>query len=192
MGKLACCLLAIALCISTLVSQDQVSNALKGRSFDSRSQTQQGNPQTQDDKDQSKKNKKKKKDHGTDDLSTSASFSDAVAQSLLEKLVDALEGHSDRAMLSVFDDEKMEDYSTFQLQIVALFRRCDSFRVHYRMAQTTDEGRKGVALVDFEMDKLPRSSDEQPVRERDQLRFEMERGNKGWKIIEVQPRAFFN
>lgn len=192
MGKLACCLIAIAFCISTLRAQDRASGATGSRSSDTGSQSQQSTPQTQDSKDQSKKNKKKKKDTGNDNLSTSASFSDAVAQSLLEKLVDGLEGRSDRAMLSVFDNEKMEGYPTFQLQIVALFRRYDSFRVHYRMAQTTDDGSKGVALVDFEMDELPRSSDEQPVRKREQLRFEMERGSKGWKIVELQPRGFFN
>jgi len=180
MGKLSCSLIAIALCVSTLSSQDQAR------------ESQQGTSQTQEDKSQSKQNKKKKKNNGNDDLSTWASFSDAVAQSLLEKLVDGLEGHSDRAMLSVFDNEKVENYPTFQLQIVALFRYYDSFRVHYRMAQTTGVGSKGLALVDFEMDELPRSSDDQPVRKRDQLRFEMERGNKGWKIVDVQPRGFFN
>ena len=179
MGKLSCCVIAIAFCTSTLSSQDQAR------------QSQQGTSQTQDDKSQTKQNKKKKRNNG-DDLSTSASFSDAVAQSLLEKLVDGLEGNSDRAMLSVFDNEKMENYPTFQLQIIALFRYYDSFRVHYRLVQTTGEGNTGVALVDFEMDELPRSSNDQPVRKRDQLRFEMERGNRGWKIVDLQPRGFFN
>jgi len=41
------------------------------------------------------------------------------------------------------------------------------------------------------MEEIPRATDEQPVRKRDQLRFEMERGDKGWKIVDVQPRSFF-
>ena len=86
----------------------------------------------------------------------------------------------------------MEGFVSFQQQVVALFRRTDSFRVHYRIVQTDAKQDKGVALVEFEMEVIPRATDQQPLRKRDQLRFEMERSEKGWRIVDVQPRNFFS
>jgi hypothetical protein len=158
----------------------------------SSSQSQQD--QSQNDKDKTKKDKKKKKkDKGSaDDVSVPATFSDAVAQDVLQQLADGLEGHSERLMMSVFDDNKMDGYLSFEDQVEAFFQRYDSFRVHFRIDQATTEGDKGVVLVDIEMEEIPRSGNAQPVRKRDQMRFEMERGKKGWKIVDLRPRTFFS
>ena len=86
----------------------------------------------------------------------------------------------------------MAGYLNFEQQIMTFFRTYDSFRVHFRISETSTEASKGVALIDFEMEELPRAADGQPVRKRDQLRFEMERGDKGWKIVDLQPRNFFS
>jgi hypothetical protein len=53
------------------------------------------------------------------------------------------------------------------------------------------EGAIGVVLVDFEIEEISRSSDT-PVRKNDQLRLEMKKGKKGWKIVDLKPRAFFS
>lgn len=156
-------------------------------------QTQDQNPPEQSQKDKKKDKKKKKKDKGgADDLTVPTSFSDAVAQDVIQQLTDGLEGHSERLMLSTFDDNKMDGYLNFEDQIEAFFQKYDSFRVHFRIAQATTEGDKGVVLVDIEMEEIPRSASSQPVRKRDQMRFEMERGKKGWKIVDLRPRTFFS
>jgi hypothetical protein len=72
-----------------------------------------------------------------------------------------------------------------------LFDRYDSFRVHFHIFETSAEGTAGVALVDLEIEEIPLSSNT-PVRKNDQLRLEMKRGKKGWKIVDVKPRAFFS
>jgi hypothetical protein len=157
-------------------------------------QSAQSPPQDkQTDNEKKKDKKKKKKDKGgVDDLTVPTTFSDAVASEVLQQLADGLEGHSERLMLSAFDDNKMDGYLNFEDQIEAFFRKYDSFRIHYRIAQATTEGDKGVVLVDLEMDEIPRSASVQPVRKRDQMRFEMERGKKGWKIVDLRPRSFFS
>jgi hypothetical protein len=157
-------------------------------------QTQDQNPPDQSQNDKKKKDKKKKKkDKGSaDDVTVPTSFSDAVAQDVIQQLTDGLEGHSERLMLSTFDDNKMDGYLNFEDQIEAFFQKYDSFRVHFRIAQATTEGDKGVVLVDIEMEEIPRSASSQPVRKRDQMRFEMERGKKGWKIVDLRPRTFFS
>ena len=177
----------LLICMPGVCAQDQSSNSPNG------AQNQQDQSQNQSDTDKSKKDKKKKKkDKGSaDDATVPTTFSDAVAQDVLQQLTDGLEGHSERLMLSVFDDNKMDGYLNFEDQIEAFFQRYD-FRVHFRISQATTEGDKGVVLVDIEMEEIPRSGNAQAVRKRDQMRFEMERGKKGWKIVDLRPRTFFS
>lgn len=154
--------------------------------------SQQDQSQNQNDQDQNKKKKKKKDKGSADDVTVPTTFSEAVAKDVLQQLTDGLEGHSERLMLSAFDDNKMDGYLNFEDQIEAFFQRYDSFRVHFRIDQATTEGDKGVVLVDIEMEEIPRSGNAQPVRKQDQMRFEMERGKKGWKIVDLRPRNFFS
>ena len=177
--------------LPALFAQDQSSNSGSGNSSGSQAQ-QQDQSQNQNDQDKKKDKKKKKKDKGADDATIPTTFSDSVAQDVLQQLTDGLEGHSERLMLSAFDDNKMDGYLNFEDQIDAFFQRYDSFRVHFRIVQATTEGDKGVVLVDIEMEEIPRSANAQAVRKRDQMRFEMERGKKGWKIVDLRPRPFFS
>jgi hypothetical protein len=146
-----------------------------------------------DKKDKKKKDKKKKNDSDGSELggASSEAFSTAAANDVLKTLADGLEGHSQRLMLSAFDDSKMDGYLQFEDQIEAFFRRYESFRVHFRISQASQEGDKGVVLVDIEMEELPRSSGA-PVRKHDSMRFELERGRKGWRIVDFRPRQFFS
>ncbi|MGZ4822671.1 MAG: hypothetical protein ACXVZM_13790 [Terriglobales bacterium] len=135
------------------------------------------------------KDKKKKKDKNKpQDV---AIFSQAVANSVLSDLRDGLEGHSQRLVLSAFDQDKMDGYLTFEDQIEAMMQRYDSFRVHFNITQSTIEGPKGVVLVDWQMEEIPRTGGV-PIRRNGQVKFEMERGRKGWKIVDFNPRGFFS
>ena len=140
----------------------------------------------QDEKKDKGRDKKNKKDAADD-----AVFSQAVANRVLTTLRDGLEGHSERLMLSVFDRDKMDGYLTLEDQIRAMFERYESFRVHYRIMQSTVEGSKGVVLAEFELEEIPRAGGT-PQRRQGQLKFEMERGRKGWKIVDFNPRGFFS
>lgn len=148
-------------------------------------------PKKDSDKDKDKKDKKKKDKAKSQDPYDSAVFSQAVANSVLNDLRDGLEGHSQRLVLSAFDQDKMEGYLSFEDQIEAMMQRYDSFRVHFRISQSTIEGPKGVVLVDFEMEEIPRAGGA-PIRRNGQVKFEMERGRKGWKIVDFNPRGFLS
>ncbi len=151
-------------------------------------------PRTQDrqtgksDKKKDEKNKDKDQRNAPD----TSVFSDSVANNVLTDLRDGLEGHSQRLMLSAFDADKMNGYLTFKDQIQTYFDRYESFRVYYRIAQSTVEGTRGIVLVDFELEQSPRNATTPPSRKSAQLRFELERGNKGWKIVDFRPRGFFS
>ena len=85
----------------------------------------------------------------------------------------------------------MDDSRTFQDQIDAYFTPYETFRVSLRIIQTSEENNRGVILADFQVENEPRGGG--PVSTRQgQLRFELERGAKGWKIVNLDPRAFFS
>lgn len=140
---------------------------------------------------QSKDKKKKDKTKSDDDLNTEV-FSGAVANRVLEDLRDGLEGHSRRLALSVFDSDKMEGYLNFEEQIEAFFNRYTGFSVHYRIVNTAIENARGIVLVDFALEEIPHNSADAPKRKSGQIRFELERGNKGWRIVDFSPRGFFS
>jgi hypothetical protein len=137
-----------------------------------------------------KKDKDKKKDDADEGVNTEV-FSQAVANNVLADLKDGLEGKMQRRFLSAFDGDKMDGFLRFEDQIQAFFERHDGFRAHYRIAQSTVEGPRGVILVDFELEAVP-SGGGMPARKSSQIRFELERGRKGWKIVDFRPREFFS
>ena len=152
------------------------------------SSQQQDQPQTQNDYVQNKDTDKKKKTGNSSDVT----FSDDVAKEVLEQLAKGLEGHNQSQMLSAFDRDTMDGYLNFADQIGTLFDNYDSFRLHYSIDQATADGDKGIVLVDVELEEIPASQNMQSVHKHDQLRFEMARGKKGWKIVDVKPRNFFS
>ena len=118
-------------------------------------------------------------------------FDERAAAAVLGTIRNGLEAHSSRLLLSAFDGDKMDGYLTFQDQIDAYFTTYQSFRVTLHIVQTSEENHRGVILADFQMESEPR--DGGPISRRQaQLRFELERGPKGWKIVDFNPRAFFS
>ena len=118
-------------------------------------------------------------------------FDERAAAVVLGTIRSGLESHSQRLLLSAFDRDKMDGFLTFEDQIDAYFASYQSFTVSFRIVQTTEENNRGVILADFEIETEPR--DGGPISRRQaQLRFELERGSKGWKIVDFNPRAFFS
>jgi hypothetical protein len=145
-----------------------------------------------DQKQEKKKDKKKKDKSGGQDVLNTEVFSETVANTVLRDVKDGLEGHSQRLLLSAFDPDKMDGYLAFEDQMEAFFSRYESFRVHYRIVQTTVEGPRAIVLADVQMEVIPRGGGAAPSRRNEQLRFELERGRKGWKIVDFRPRSFFS
>ena len=136
------------------------------------------------------KNQRKKKSAPAEDLQA-LTFDEDVANAVMSRLRDALEGHSQRLMLSAFDADNMKEYPTFENQIEAFFNHYLGFRVHFRILQATAESDKGTILTEVEMEALP-GGDTPPVRKHDQLQLEVEHTGKGWKIVDLKPRDFFS
>lgn len=127
-----------------------------------------------------------------DDATAQLDFSEAVAESIIRQISDSLQGHNAGRMLAAFDSHKMDAYLNFENQIDAFFAHYDSFRVHFRVDEATTKEGRGIALVDIEMEATPTSDGAQPTHKHEQLRFEMERDAKRWRIVDMQPRGFFS
>ena len=194
----SCLRILLALCVLCLAGPQASLSAAASFNPPASAQEQQAAPQDQSEKDKSKdkdkkdKDKKDKKKKGSQDvLDTDAVFSPQVVSDLLGMIRDGLEGHSQHLLLSAFDGDKMDGYLSFEDQIQAMFDRYDGFRVHYTILQQTVENGKGVVLAMFEMEETPKSGGA-PQRKNSQVRFELERGKKGWRVVDYSPRGFFS
>jgi hypothetical protein len=118
-------------------------------------------------------------------------FDERAAAKVLGTIRDGLESRSQRHLLSVFDAGKMDGFLTFEDQIDAYFSRYESFRVTFRIIQTSEENNRGVILAEFQLENEPRGGGNISLRQ-GQLRFELERSAKGWKIVDFNPREFFS
>jgi hypothetical protein len=191
------CLLALFLLVAAMVVCAPQTSQNPNDSSQQQPPAQQQQPPAQQQPpppppEQGKKKKKDKKDKGSQDVLNTDVFSTAVADSVLNDLRDGLEGHTQRLMLSAFDADKMDGYLEFEDQIEAFFNRYSAFTVFFRIAQTATDGPKGIVLVDIQLEENPRGATSPPVRKNGQVRFELERGKKGWKIIDFSPRNFFS
>jgi hypothetical protein len=123
---------------------------------------------------------------------TQEDFSDAVAGRLLQQVTQGFITNSRGQVLSAFNAARMKDYGRFRENIAALFAQYESFRAAYRLRQSWPQGERGVVIVDFELEGEPLEEGSPPFRRSAQLRFQFERGPRGWKIVDVAPRSFFS
>jgi hypothetical protein len=121
----------------------------------------------------------------------SEGFSDRTLNNVLNEIKKGMEAHDAQAVLSSFDSGKMEGYLDFASQFELFLSEYDSFRLHYRIVQTDVEGQKGIALVEMQMQADPHDPGAIPLRRDRQVRFELEPSKKDWKVVGINPRAFF-
>jgi len=119
-------------------------------------------------------------------------FSNDVASRLLQQVTQGFVTNNQGQVLAAFDAARMKNYTQFRDDIVALFAKYESFRAAYRLRQSWPQGQHGVVIVEIELEGTPLDEGALPFRRSAQLRFEFERGRKGWRIVDVAPRRFFS
>ena len=118
-------------------------------------------------------------------------FDAQTASRMLLQLSEALQGHSQKQFLGLFDLDRMKDGPLFKQQINSFFGQTDSIRVHLNLVDTSIDGDKANLSVDAEMEAQP-SNGGAPTRRNQQLNFAVARAGGRWKFVDVQPRSFFS
>jgi hypothetical protein len=114
-------------------------------------------------------------------------FDDRAASALLRRLGEALEGHSRKKLLALFDLPRMKDGPLFQQQISLLLAQTESIRVHLNLVEAAADNRMSV---DAEMELQPVNGGP-ASRRNERLAFTVVPAGKGWKFVDVRPRSFF-
>jgi hypothetical protein len=122
---------------------------------------------------------------------TPSGFDAQTASRLLLQLSEALQGHSQKQFLGLFDLAKMKDGTLFRQQINSFFAQTESIRVHLNLADTSVDGDKANIAVDAEMEAEP-SNGGAPSRRNERLNFIVAKVGNSWKFIDMQPRSFFS
>jgi hypothetical protein len=117
-------------------------------------------------------------------------LSHEIVGDVLTNLQRGMETHNLDRVLAIFDPG-IPNYARFRDQMVAFFALHDSFKFRYRLLQVSGDKDVASATADVEMDAEP--SDILPTEQRrsTQMRFELKRGPKGWKVIGLRPADFF-
>jgi hypothetical protein len=122
---------------------------------------------------------------------TPAAFDEQTASRLLLQLSEALQGHSQKQFLGLFDLDKMKEGTLFKQQINSFFAQTESIRVHLNLGETSVDGDKAVLAVEAEMEAQP-SNGGPPSRRKDRLSFVVANAGTSWKFVDLQPRSFFS
>ncbi|HEY2168902.1 MAG TPA: hypothetical protein VGJ30_04710 [Candidatus Angelobacter sp.] len=122
---------------------------------------------------------------------TPNAFDAQAASRLLLQLSEALQGHSQKQFLALFDLLKMKDGALFRQQINSFFAQTESIRVHLNLVDTFMDGNNANIAVDAEMEAQP-SNGGAPARRNERLNFVVANAGDHWKFVELQPRSFFS
>lgn len=137
--------------------------------------------------------KDKKKDHGNEDLPVpDPKESEKQLNRLARELQNALDSGSPRQFLSFIDSAKFDDYPRFEDMMERLMRE-DTIRAHFRQAFNAPPSGQGKAqmALDAEMELARKDGVGQLSRRRQQLVIDWEYTRRGWKIINITPRNYF-
>jgi hypothetical protein len=118
-------------------------------------------------------------------------FDAQTASRLLLQLSEALQGHSQKQFLALFDLSRMKDGALFRQQINSFFAQTESIRAHLNLSDSYMDGEKASIAVDAEMEAEP-SNGGAPSRRNERLNFVVTNAGGSWKFADLQPRSFFS
>jgi len=131
-------------------------------------------------------------DHDDSAPAEKLSLSDELIQQVLEPLRTGIETQNAQLVLSIFDKRELSGYSDLQGQLRAFFRQYAEVRFRYQILQATADADHAFATAEIDMDAAPYNVTTISARRSVQMRFELKRESKGWKITRFNPSDFFS
>jgi hypothetical protein len=118
-------------------------------------------------------------------------LNDQVIRDVFGPLQRGMEGHNLYQVLTIFDQQETSDYALVRENLRAFFDHYDEIRFRYQLLQATSEKNRGSAVAEIEMEATPADPSQVTLRRETQMRFRMDRHDKGWKLVGFSPADFF-
>jgi hypothetical protein len=116
---------------------------------------------------------------------------DQVIRDVFGPLQRGMEGHNIEQVLAIFDQQQMTDYAQVRDQLRAFFDQYDAIRFRYQLLQVTSDRNHGSATAEIEMEATPADPSQVTLRRDTQMRFHLNLGGKGWRLVGFAPADFF-
>jgi ATP phosphoribosyltransferase len=113
----------------------------------------------------------------------------AIGQ-LIGDLQSDLEASSSSDVLGAIDRTRFEDFERFRDSVERLTRE-DTLRVYFRQLSSTVKDGEAQTVLEAEMEMTRKDSTLQAQQRKQQVTIDLARRGKGWKIINITPREFF-
>jgi hypothetical protein len=118
-------------------------------------------------------------------------LSDEVVRDVLAEFQRSIESSNLDHLLGTFDADATPDFPAVRDQFTAFFRLHENIKFRYQLLQVTAEKDVAFATADVEMDAVPTDILPTERRRSSQMRFQMTRTPKGWRLTALKPMDFF-
>ncbi|HYX68091.1 MAG TPA: hypothetical protein VE825_03080 [Terriglobales bacterium] len=120
-------------------------------------------------------------------------FSEAVGEAALAGLRAGFQGHNADQVMSLFERGRLTGWSDMRERLENRMASYDSFRMGYHLVSATAEGGRGTVVAEVELESVAQTQTgvTSPEHRSATLRLTLERGPKGWRIVDYSPRGFF-
>ena len=119
-------------------------------------------------------------------------FSEQIIREVLGKLHDGMQAHNLEEILSVFDPQITPNFPELRDQMRAFLTQYDGIEFRYKLLQVSSEKENGYATCDIDLDAVATDDSQMPIRRSVQMRFQLRRGAKEWKVVGFKPADFFS
>ncbi len=118
-------------------------------------------------------------------------LSDEVVRDVFTEFQRSMEASDLDHLLGTFDSDATAGFPQIRDQFAAFFRLHDNVKFRYQLLQVTADKDVAFATADVEMDAVPADALPTQQRRSTQMRFEMKRTPKGWRLTGLKPMDFF-
>lgn len=140
---------------------------------------------------QQKQEKPKKKSESKGREPSRPETTREVLSRVLRNYKQGLESLSPSAAGKQIDADKFYDYPRFEENLTRFLESLGELRLFVREVNVQVEGDRAVMIVDAEMKFARRDKPDDGQQRNQQITFDFRRTASGWKITEINPRAFF-
>ena len=118
-------------------------------------------------------------------------FSAAVSEAALAELRAGFQNHNAEQVMAMFERARLAGWSEMRDLLENRMAAYDTFRMGYHVVTTSSEGGRGTVVAEVELESVAQAGVTSPERRSATLRLTLERGPKGWRIVDYSPRGFF-